>query len=92
MVQKSQDNENDEEADRDQRFIKDGTYIAGGRTARVWNVKTFKHKAVLQGHDGTNDCLCASGGTAVECPINGHFGDILSVSWSPQGDKIATGR
>ena len=95
-LQKAQEDENEElqeEEEREKRFVKAGSYIAGGRTARVWNVKTFHPRAILQGHDGTNDCLCsADAGTSVECPIDGHSGDVLSVSWAPNGDQIATGR
>ena len=62
----------------------------GGRTAVVWNARSGKKTtAIMQGHDGTNDCVCGVGGA--NCPVQGHTGDLLSVAWSHDGKLVATG-
>jgi WD40 repeat protein len=63
--------------------------FTGACTANVWDTKSQTRMALLQGHDGTNDCLC-DGSAQIECPIQGHRGDVLSVSWSPTDETIAT--
>lgn len=68
------------------QLIKKGGKL-GGRNGIVWNVRSQKPKAIMQGHDSTNDCLC---GQDVDCPLLGHRGDVLSVAWSPDGEKAAT--
>ena len=59
-------------------------------TGAIWDAKNEKRTALLQGHDGTNDCLCLRRDDADACPIQGHRGDVLSVSWAPDGKTIAT--
>jgi hypothetical protein len=80
-------------------FSPDGKHIASGshdETVKIWNASTGKLQSTLRGHDGKDGCICKHNeyGRILfdpECPVSGHDGDVMSVCFSPDGKKIASG-
>ena len=68
------------------------------KSVKLWNADTGAELWTVRGHTKDNEeCICefdSWGGLKTrraECPVRGHDREVLSVSWSPDGTRLASG-
>jgi WD40 repeat protein len=78
----------------------EGRFVAsvglGDKHWRLWNAASGAVHRVGDSHDGTGACICAVQATGQRvlqegCPVVAHIRGIWSVSFSPCGQRFATG-
>ena len=80
-------------------FSRDGLFVAVaaiGFSVRLWNVVSGEVSALLRGHDGQGECVCAGRAYGAHpsnsvCTVEGrHRGTVKCICFCPRG-RIATG-
>ncbi len=81
----------------------DGKWIASGscdKTVKVVMVETGRVVHTLKGHSPDNEeCTCKHDAgrdkqeyeADLNCPVQGHSGEVLCVVWAPDGSKLVSG-